>query len=206
MQTEGSFPEEDRGRRPPPSTSSPCPAWFFRLHSPFFRGSKTPVQERFAPLQLLAFVQFAQKRAPDFQPNALLLPIPQPPPAGRRMRIFLRQVLPAGPTPQNPENPFQHTAVLDPRAATAAILARFRKQGRDFLPLRFAQQRSRSGHRPSLGAADSAYLSFEKTQLPSFQGPVLGYATASSGSYCQQGSRGVKIFADFHLAPRPTVH
>src|SRR5258708_15413360 len=96
------------------------------------------------------------------------------------MRIFLRQVLPAGPTPQNPENPFQHTAVLDPRAATAAILARFRKQGRDFLPLRFAQQRSRSGHRPSLGAADSAYLSFEQTQLPSFQGPVLGYATAST--------------------------
>jgi hypothetical protein len=31
MQSEGSFPEEDRGRRPPPSTSSPCPAWFFRL-------------------------------------------------------------------------------------------------------------------------------------------------------------------------------
>src|SRR6266705_6736288 len=96
------------------------------------------------------------------------------------MRIFLRQVLPAGPPPQNPENPFQHPAILDPRATTTAILARFRKQGRDFLPLRFAQQRTRSGHRPSLGAADSAYLSSEKTQLPSFQGPVLGYATASS--------------------------
>src|SRR6202521_4747668 len=96
------------------------------------------------------------------------------------MRIFLRQVLPAGPAPKNPENPFQHTAVLDPRAATTAILARFRKQGRDFLPLHFAQQRTRSGHRPSLGAADSAYLSSENTQLPSFQGPVLGYATASS--------------------------
>src|SRR6202521_2280070 len=96
------------------------------------------------------------------------------------MRIFLRQVLPAGPAPQNPENPFQHTAVLDPRAATTAILARFRKQGRDFLPLCFAQQRTRSGHRPSLGAAESAYLSSEKIQLPSFQEPVLGYATASS--------------------------
>src|ERR1700716_1363047 len=95
------------------------------------------------------------------------------------MRIFLRQVLPAGPTPQNPENPFQHTAVLGPRAATAAILARFGKQGRDFLPLRFAQQRTRSGHRPSFGAADFACLSSEKTQLPSFQEPVLGYATAS---------------------------
>ena len=40
------------------------------------------------------------------------------------MRIFLRQVLPAGSAPQNPENPFQHTAVLDPRTATTAILAR----------------------------------------------------------------------------------
>jgi hypothetical protein len=44
MQSEGSFPEEDRRRRPPP-TSSPCPAWFFRLRSPFFRGGKTPVQK-----------------------------------------------------------------------------------------------------------------------------------------------------------------
>src|SRR5712692_8009507 len=50
MQSEGTLPKEYRGRRPPPSTSSPCPAWFFRLRSPFFRGSKAPVQERFAPL------------------------------------------------------------------------------------------------------------------------------------------------------------
>src|SRR6266403_3674134 len=95
------------------------------------------------------------------------------------MRILLRQVLPAGPAPQNPENPFQHTAVLDPRAATTAILARFREQRRDFLPLRFGQQRTRSAHRPSLGAAAFAYLASAKIQLPSFQGLVLGYATAS---------------------------
>jgi len=34
--------------------------------------------------------------------------------------------------------------------------------------------------------AESSYLSSARTQLPSFQGPVLGYATAStlvSGSY-----------------------
>ena len=171
---------EDRGLRPPPSTSSPCPAWFFRLRSPFFRGSKAPVQERFAPLQLLAFMQLAQKRAPDFQPNALLLSIPQKQPAGRRMRIFLRQVPPAGPAPHNPENPFQHTAVLDPQAAITAKLARFPEQERDFLPLRFGQQRTRSRQRPSLGAAESAYRSSEKTELPSFHGPVLAYATVSS--------------------------
>src|SRR5271165_5806105 len=115
MQSEGSFPEEDRGRRPPPSTSSPCPAWFFRLRSPFFRRSETPVQKRFAPLQLMALVQLAQKRPPDFQPNTPFLPVPQAPPARRGMREFLRQILPASPTAENPQNPFQHTAVLDPR-------------------------------------------------------------------------------------------
>jgi len=59
-------------------------------------------------------------------------------------------------------------------------LGRLGEQGRDLLPLRFGQQRSRSGHRPSFGAADSPYLSSQKTQLPSFQDPVLGYATASN--------------------------
>src|SRR5579863_886439 len=180
MQNKGGLPEEHPCRRPPPSTSSPCPAWFFRLRSPFFRGSKTAVQKRLAPVQLLALVQLAQKRAPDIQPNALLLPVAQPPPAGRGMRILVRQVLPAGAAPQNPENPFQHPTVLDPRAATLAVLARFGEQGRDLLPLRFGQQRSRPCHRPSLGAADSAYPSFSKTQPPLFQSLVYGYATASS--------------------------
>src|SRR5258708_8500650 len=130
MQSEGSFPEEDRSRRPPPSTSSPCPAWFFRLCSPFFRRSETAVQKRFAPLQLLALVQLAQKRPPDVQPNAPLFPVSQSPPAGRGMRKFLRQVLPPSPPPQHPQNPFQHTAVLDPRTTTLALFGRPGEQGR----------------------------------------------------------------------------
>src|SRR6516164_625847 len=138
-QSEGSFPEEDRGRRPPPSTSSPCPAWFFRLKRPFFRRSKTAIQERLAPLQLPALVQLAQECAPDFQPDALLLPIPQTPPARRRMGIFLRQILPASTAPQDPENSFQHATILYPRAATLARPGWFREQRRDFLPLRFGQ-------------------------------------------------------------------
>src|SRR5713226_6135587 len=130
MQSEGSFPEEDRGRRPPPSTSSPCPAWFFRLRSPFFRGSETLVQKRLAPLQLLALVQLAQKRPPDVQPNAPLLPISQPP-ARRGMRGFFGQVLPASPAPQNPQNPFQNMPVLDPRTTALALFGRLReKRGR----------------------------------------------------------------------------
>src|SRR3989304_2295304 len=56
MQSAAGFPEEHPCRRPPPSTSSPCPAWFSRLHRPFFGRGETTVQERFAPLQLLGLV------------------------------------------------------------------------------------------------------------------------------------------------------
>src|ERR1700726_2990524 len=107
MQSEGSFPEEHRGRRPPPSTSSPCPAWFFRLRSHFFRWSETPVQKRLAPLQY-----------------APLLPVSQPPPARRGMWELLRQILPASPAAENPQNPFQHAAVLDPRTTALALFGR----------------------------------------------------------------------------------
>src|SRR5437588_3189121 len=47
-----------------------CPAWLFRLRRPFLRWGEIAVQERLAPFQLLDLVQFAQKRPPDFQPNA----------------------------------------------------------------------------------------------------------------------------------------
>jgi hypothetical protein len=161
-QSEGGLPEEHPRRRPPPSTSSPCPAWLFRLLRPFFRWSKTAVQKRLAPLQLLAFVQLAQKRPPDVQPNTLLVPIPQLPPAGGRMWIFLRKILPTSAAPQNPQNPFQHTTVLDPRAAPLALFGRFGKQGCDFLPLRFGQQRTGPRHQSSFGAADFAFPHFRK--------------------------------------------
>src|SRR6202140_5617495 len=147
MQSEGSFPEEARGRRPPPSTSSPCPAWFFRLLRPFFCRSETAVQKRFAPLQMLALVQLAQKRPPDVQPNAPLLPISQSPPARRRMREFLRHVLLASPAPQNPQNPFKHRAVLAPGTTALALFGRLGEQGRNLLPLRFGQQRTPSAPR-----------------------------------------------------------
>src|SRR6267143_3202125 len=110
------------------------------------------------------------------------------------MRILLGQVLPSCPAPQNPQNAIQHATALDPRTATLAVLARFGKQGSDFLPLHFRQQRTRSGHRPSFGAAEFAYLSSEKTQLPSFQEPVLGYATASR-VFEASGSRDVRWYS-----------
>src|SRR5580704_1564121 len=92
---------------------------------------------------------------------------------------FLRQVLPASPAPQNPQNPFQHTAVLDPRTTALALFGRLGEQGRDLLPLRFGQQWTGPRHPSSFGAADLAYLLFSKTQPSSFQRLVHGCATAS---------------------------
>ena len=91
---------------------------------PLFSREQNSHPKTIRSLYLLAF-QLAQKRPPDLQPNALRLPIPQPSPAGRRMQILLRPVLPSCAALQNPENPFQHPTVLDPRAAALAIFARF---------------------------------------------------------------------------------
>jgi hypothetical protein len=97
------------------------------------------------------------------------------------MRMEFRPgVSAASPAPQNPQNRFQHATVLNPRTAALALLGWLGEQGRNLLPLRFGQQRTRSGHSPSFGAANSAYLSSQKTPVPSFQGPVLRYGTAST--------------------------
>ncbi len=47
------------------------------------------------------------------------------------MGILFRQVLPPSAAAQNPQNPFQHTTALDPRATALAVFGRFREQGRD---------------------------------------------------------------------------
>src|SRR5579864_7452095 len=111
MQSKAAFPEEHLGRRPPPSTSFPCPAWFSRFCSPFFRRSEAAVQKRFAPVELLALVQFRQECAPNGEPDPLLFPIPKSPPARCRCRKLVGQILPASPAAQNPQNPFEHLAI-----------------------------------------------------------------------------------------------
>ena len=71
-QSKAAFPEEYPGRRPPPSTSYRCPAWFFRLCGPFFCRSETAVQKRPAPVQLFPLVQFRQEGTPTGEPDLLL--------------------------------------------------------------------------------------------------------------------------------------
>src|SRR5579859_4456791 len=186
MPNKGAFPKEDPGRQPPPSTSCPCPAWFFRLQRPFFGGSETPVQERLAPLQLLPFVEFAQKRPPDIEPDTLLFPVAQSAPAGGWRRELFGQILPASTAAQNPQNPFEHLAVGGARPSAASPRMRTRKQGPDLVPLGVGQQTTVSRHRPSIGAADLVYLAFPSTQLPQNSGLASSFETAS------------RLFLEFH--------
>lgn len=44
-----------------------------------------------------------------------LFPVPQPPPARGRVRIFLLQILPSRAAAENPQNPFQNTAAWFPK-------------------------------------------------------------------------------------------
>src|SRR5882672_6464046 len=78
------FPKEHLGRRPPPSTSFPCRAWFCRCRRPLFSGSETPVDKTLAPVQLAARIQFGQEASPHFEPDIVLLPQVQSAPARGR--------------------------------------------------------------------------------------------------------------------------
>src|SRR5579863_6065928 len=149
----------------PPSTSSPCPAWFFRLRRPFFRRSETAVQKRFTPVQLLPFMQLAEKRPPDFQPNVLLLPIPQAPPASRQRGELFGQITPASSAAQNPQDAFQHVAIVLRGPSALRTFGSLREQGPDLFPLGVGQQPTVSRHRSSLGAAAMAYRAFWANQL-----------------------------------------
>src|SRR6266436_2542276 len=94
-QSRAAFPKEYPGRRPPPSTLCSCPAWVFRLASPFFCRSETAVEKGLAPAESLALVQFCQECAPNAEPSPVLFPIAKSALAGRWCREFPGQILPA---------------------------------------------------------------------------------------------------------------
>ena len=55
----GSFPKEDLGRLPPPSTSYPFRVWSARHRPPFFGRGKTAVSKRLGPVELALLIQLA---------------------------------------------------------------------------------------------------------------------------------------------------
>src|SRR5271163_4975698 len=135
------LPTEDRHRRPVPSTSFPCRAWFYRLRSPFFRRREAAVQERLFPLQQALPIEGAQQRSPGVEPHILLFPLLQPPPASRRRRILVGQESPRRSGLQHPQNTLQASPIGRPRT-TSLVLAplRLRQQRLDQLPLCLTQQ------------------------------------------------------------------
>ena len=90
--------------RPLPSTSCPCPAWFYRRRRPFVRRRETAVEKGLVPSQQALGIQPSQQGTPRLQPDPFFLPALQPAPAGRRRRKLVREKMPRRAGLQNPQN------------------------------------------------------------------------------------------------------
>jgi hypothetical protein len=106
-------PEDYLGRRPPPSTSSPCHVLSSRCRPPFFRRGKAAVSKGFGPVELALGIQLGQEHAPGLQPHTLGFPIPQAPPTGTGRRKARRQVFPSRSAPQHPEDALKDRTIRD---------------------------------------------------------------------------------------------
>jgi len=165
MQSEGSSQRKTR-----PSTTTihfvPLPRLVFPTPQPFFAGAKTPSRNdsltSIAGARLTrseTFARFSTKRPAP--PNLAVVA------STSKMREFLRHVLPASPAPQNPQNP-SSTRRFSIHGRHPCVVGRLGSKARSSATaLRSATHPI--GHRPSFGAADSPYLSSQKTQLPSFR-------------------------------------
>src|SRR5208282_1111567 len=111
------LPAEDLHRRPVPSTSCPCPAWFSRRQSPLFRGGEAAVEKSLVPLQQSLLVQPSQQGAPRIQPHAFVFPLLETPPASGGRRKLVGQKSPCRPGLENPQDTLETSSVGGWRAA-----------------------------------------------------------------------------------------
>ena len=117
------FPKEYLGRRPPPSTSCPCPAWFCRPRRPLFGGSETSVDETLAPVQWAPPIPLGQKLSPHLEPYLLRLPQAQPSPAGGRADAKVRwQIAPPRASLEDPKDAFEYGTIVFPRTTRTGVL------------------------------------------------------------------------------------
>src|SRR5579863_3405017 len=131
--------------RPLPSTSTihfvPLPRLVCRLRSPFFRRGEAAVKEGLVPLEQTSLIQRSQQRAPCMQPDALLLPLLQSPPARGGRRKLVGQKSPRRPSLQNPEDTFQAGSIRRRRSPSLIPPPlRLGKQRLNQLPLLISQQ------------------------------------------------------------------
>jgi len=179
MQSEGSFPEETAAVDHHHPLRPLAPLGFSDSAAPFFAGAK--LRPKTIRSTSVAGAGLTRSETPARCSTKRPAPPSLAAAASRSRDAGISPAcLASEPRSAESTDPFQHLTIRNPRTTTLALFGRLGKQGRDLLPLRFGQQRTRSGHRPSFGAADSPYLSSQKTQLPSFHYPVLGCATASS--------------------------
>jgi len=130
--------------RPPPSANTihfvPLPRLVLPTAESLFRRGEAAVQKRLFPLQQAFAVERAQQRSPRIEPYILFFPLLQPPPAGRRRRIFIGQEPPRRSGLQHPKNPLQAGPIR--RSGTASLVLaplRLRQQRFDQLPLHITQ-------------------------------------------------------------------
>jgi hypothetical protein len=84
-------------------------------------------------------VELGDERAPEIEPDLLSLPLGEAPPAGRRTRVLLRQILPTCAGAEDPEDPLEARAVIGMRAATLGAGLPLRQVGLDQSPLGIRQ-------------------------------------------------------------------
>ena len=149
------LPAEYPRHLPEPSTSFPCRAWSCRRRGPFFGRGEGAVHEAFVPADLLAVIQLGQEGAPEFQQDTVLLPLPEPPPAGGGASVPPGKLAPGGSGPKNPEDPLEAPAVIQPGAAAFGVGLPGREMGPDQPPLPIGDTSPRHGGTPLGGEARS---------------------------------------------------
>ncbi len=110
-----------------------APLVFFDSTAPPLAGTRLPSREYSLQSSCCSLSFNSLKKAPDFQPDLSLFPIPQPPPLGRRGRKFIGQIIQASPTALNPQNALPALAVIG-AGPPAAWARQFQERGPDLCP------------------------------------------------------------------------
>ena len=111
----------------PPSTSCPCPAWFFRLSGPFFAGAKLPSGKDSFQSTCSRWFNSAGN------PHQMVSQTSRSSQSRQRGQHVAdeetRRAHPASePTAQDPQNSFEHFATVDRWSAALLVRSRFGSQ------------------------------------------------------------------------------
>ncbi len=92
-------------------------------------------------------VQLRKKGPPHVNENSLLIPVPEPLPAGRWMGIVVGKIFPSGTGLEDPQDTLEDTAIVRRRTSSLGFGYRFRQQWFDLGPLFVGHHRFAYAHR-----------------------------------------------------------